>query len=65
MKQRETDSGRGCESRQVHHKDLPAEPQKPNSCCGKGCEGCVWLSYFEAHNLWKSLYDGPEIDSTG
>lgn len=25
----------------------------------------IWSSYFELHNAWKSLYDGPVLDSTG
>lgn len=33
------------------------KPQEPTTCCGKGCEGCVWISYFEALDRWKKLFE--------
>ena len=60
MKSSETDSGRGCDSPQVHQKDFYPRPKEPTTCCGRGCEGCVWISYFEALNRWESLFDGPD-----
>jgi len=65
MKQREKCLGRGCESPQVHQKDFYPRPQEPTTCCGRGCEGCVWISYFEALARWESLFGGPDLDSTG
>ena len=40
------------------------------SSSGQGCKSPqvhhkdIWSSYFELHNDWKSLYDGPVLDST-
>ncbi len=28
-------------------------PSAPNSCCGRGCEGCVWGYYFTAVQQWR------------
>jgi len=65
MKPSETCSGRGCESPQVHQKDFYSKPKEPTTCCGRGCEGCVWESYYQALDRWKSLFDGPDLESTG
>jgi hypothetical protein len=27
-------------------------PPLPLTCCGKGCAGCVWESYFDAVGFW-------------
>ena len=31
---------------------LRALPPLPTSCCGRGCNGCVWESYFKALDDW-------------
>jgi len=36
------------------------KPQEPTTCCGKGCEGCVWISYFEALDRWKKLFESEK-----
>jgi hypothetical protein len=27
-------------------------PEEPNSCCGRGCNGCVWEGFFSAVGYW-------------
>ncbi|MCB1957382.1 MAG: oxidoreductase [Rhodocyclaceae bacterium] len=34
----------------VHFRD-PPEP--PTSCCGRGCNGCVWEGYYAALAYWR------------
>jgi hypothetical protein len=31
---------------------LRAPPPLPTSCCGRGCNGCVWEGYFSALDCW-------------
>lgn len=28
-------------------------PPEPTACCGRGCNGCVWESYFAALAYWR------------
>jgi len=28
-------------------------PPEPTTCCGRGCNGCVWEGYFEAVAWWR------------
>ena len=32
---------------------LRPPPPVPDSCCGRGCNGCVWEGYFEALAYWR------------
>jgi len=32
---------------------LRAPPPEPTSCCGRGCNGCVWEGYYEAVVYWR------------
>lgn len=32
---------------------LRASPPQPDSCCGRGCNGCVWESYYAAAACWQ------------
>ncbi len=28
-------------------------PPEPQSCCGRGCNGCVWEGFFAAAAYWQ------------
>lgn len=32
---------------------LRPPPPEPTSCCGRGCNGCVWEGYYEAAAYWR------------
>jgi len=32
---------------------LREPPPQPDSCCGRGCNGCVWESYYAAAACWR------------
>ena len=32
---------------------LRAPPPEPTSCCGRGCNGCVWEGYLDAATFWR------------
>jgi hypothetical protein len=31
---------------------LREPPEEPTSCCGRGCNGCVWEGYMSAVGYW-------------
>jgi len=38
---------------------LRTPPPAPTTCCGRGCPGCVWVSYFDAVECW--LQDSADL----
>lgn len=32
---------------------LRPPPPEPTSCCGRGCNGCVWEGYYTAVACWR------------
>jgi len=37
----------------AQHQVLRSPPPEPTTCCGRGCNGCVWEGYYQALQCWR------------
>jgi hypothetical protein len=33
--------------------ELRKPPPEPTTCCGRGCNGCVWEGFYDAARFWE------------
>ena len=55
----------GQQALQTHFDGFRAPPPEPTTCCGRGCNGCVWEGYVDAVEYWRTdLLDWLARDAT-
>lgn len=37
----------------LHQLTTRPPPPEPTTCCGRGCNGCVWEGYLSAADYWR------------
>lgn len=37
----------------ARHQPHRPPPPVPDTCCGRGCNGCVWEGYYQALLYWR------------
>ena len=43
----------GLQVLQQHGLTFRSPPSEPTTCCGRGCNGCVWEGYVDAVEYWR------------
>lgn len=38
---------------QAQGASLRQPPEEPTTCCGRGCNGCVWEGFYAAATYWR------------